>query len=75
MLQPEDLIKMAMEETPQSLQVPALKEEEEKQNSHSLLRRAHDAVIDGATIAAGAIPAAIKGIQSLDNPTPTTKVI
>ena len=62
MLQPNDLIKLAMGEEP-------VQEEQ-----HSTARKVHDAVVTGATAAVGAVPAAIAGINSLDN-TAKPKVI
>jgi hypothetical protein len=63
MLKPEDLIKMALEET-------AVNPATEK----TPIRKAYDAVTNGAMAVGGAVASGIAGIQSLDKPAPYKQI-
>jgi|GEM_PF-6673564 hypothetical protein len=62
MLTQESLIKMALDQQPN--------QEEE----HTPIRKAVDAVTNGATMAGGALVAGINSIKSIDNPAPVKQI-
>jgi hypothetical protein len=70
MLTHDDLMKMAMDEEPQSLQVPELMEQDKRKP----LRKVYDAAAKGIGSAAGLGMQAIQGLKSLDKAAPMRTV-